>query len=441
MRKTIVMFFLSLLWLGLMAQQDDRADRNELSRAEHFLKKLEAQAARAKGQPFKPNYESSEALKRIKALKERYPNDPAVEELFQRASAAYMTSKGDFVTITPEMLEYRQLEKKLADLFFKEADREWQAFMQEINSVPGQVLKAFPTPAHRNVAIADVEGKYVALEEFSYPTNAFFGLGEEYVFVGSGTRGYYFVEISDRNWLGPYEAVKRYRRLINSDVPEGGPWTLVGRITGSHLLVPQAEKEKTMPAHWGWTVEPVAIYVPERTFARYDANAENGAYFAGEGKMESIKDQFYSVRTIPSDVTPERLLEIFAIAIKEKNFPLYLDCISPERKKTPRAMSRIRYHWDLHQERFARLYVHVTVEEAEIEVLKGYDSANEFDNFFLTAEQRQTAEQISEPLVEEAWVVSKAWDERGRQYGSPKPHQLRRRNKERWYIEDYAQQF
>ena len=145
------------------------------------------------------------------------------------------------------------------------------------------------------------------LEDFQYPTNEFFAMGREYVFVGSGTAGYYYVDIGGRSWLGPYEAVKRYRRLINSDVPEGGPWTLVGRIKGSQLAVPQAEKEKTIPAFWGWVVEPVAIYVPDKTFALYKPRpGKRRGSFAGEEQMEDIKGQFYTVKAIPDDVTTRK---------------------------------------------------------------------------------------------------------------------------------------
>jgi hypothetical protein len=259
--------------------------------------------------------------------------------------------------------------------------------------------------------------------------------------VGSGTAGYYYVDIADRSWLGPYEAVKRYRRLVNTDVPEGGSWTMVGRITGCQLAVPQAEKEKTIPAYWGWVVEPVAIYVPDKTFALYQPDLESGGVFAGEEQMEDLKGKFYTVKSIPDDATPERLMEIYAAAIKEKNYPLFLDCIDPDRKKTKTALSRIRYFWDLHQERFAKFYVHVTVEPATIDVIKGFDANSDVDSFFLDKDQQEKVKDISGALVEEASLVTKAWDERGRQYGSPKPHYLKRVDKKRWYVTDYAQQF
>ena len=43
--------------------------------------------------------------------------DPAVEALFARARTALMGSKGDFIEITPEMLRYRDQEKKIVELF------------------------------------------------------------------------------------------------------------------------------------------------------------------------------------------------------------------------------------------------------------------------------------------------------------------------------------
>ena len=157
--------------------------------------------------------------------------------------------------------------------------------------------------------------------------------------------------------------------------------------------------------------------------------------------MEEIKSPLYTVRRVPSDVTPERLVEIFAASIKEKNFDLYLECIDPKRARTRSEMSLLRYHWDLHLERFAKLYVHVETEEAVIEVIKGFDSGTGVEDFFLDEGQKEKIREISGELVEQATVVSKAWDENGRQYGSPKPHYLVRRDKGRWYIDNFEQPF
>ncbi|HPK07697.1 MAG TPA: hypothetical protein PK773_07800 [Aminivibrio sp.] len=185
----------------------------------------------------------------------------------------------------------------------------------------------------------------------------------------------------------------------------------------------------------------MAIYIPGVTFAFYDPADELGGSFAGEERMEEIKDPLYTVRYVPRDVEPERLVEIFAASVKEKNFELFLDCIDPDRKKTRTAQSLIRYHWDLHLERFATLYVHVTTGEAKIDVISGFDTGTGVEDFFLDEEQKEKIREISGEVVEQALVTTRAWDERGRQYGSPKPHFLIRKNKGRWYINNFEQPF
>mgnify|MGYP000843541087 CR=1 FL=1 len=444
-KKAGALLFLSLFIVvtlaALGAECAEQAPKNDVTRAEFFLKKFEDRVNRFRGQAFRLGYEDNEALKRIKELKEKYPDDPAVESLFQRGRLALMKSKGDFMEITPDMLVYRENEKKLKQLFGDIADREWKQFTEDILAGPTALPKAFPAPDRTQVSIEDIRESYVILDEFEYPANQFIDLGREFVSVGSGARGYYFVEISNRNWLGPYEAVKRYRRLINRDFPEEGKWTLLGRITGIEMVIPQAEKVKTVAPQWGWVVTPVALYIPGVTFAFYDSANELGGSFAGEERMEEIKDPLYTVRYVPRDVEPERLVEIFAASVKEKNFELFLDCIDPDRKKTRTAQSLIRYHWDLHLERFATFYVHITTDEAKIDVISGFDTGTGVEDFFLDEEQKEKIREISGEVVEQALVTTRAWDERGRQYGSPKPHYLIRKNKGRWYINNYEQPF
>lgn len=440
----LLLFFLLFLPLCLGLERGecaDQAPKNDLTKAEFFLKKFEDRLVRFRGQAFRLGYDDQEALNRIKTLKEKYPEDPAVEELFQRGRLALMKSKGDFMEITPDMLTFRENEKKLKKLFGDIADKEWKKFTEDILAGPTVLPKAFPAPDRTQVSIEDIKGSYVILDEFEYPANQFIDLGREFVSVGAGARGYYFVEISNRSWLGPYEAVKRYRRLINRDFPEEGKWTLLGRVTGIEMVIPQAEKVKTVAPQWGWVVTPVAVYIPGVTFAFYDSSIEEGGSFAGEERMEEIKDPLYTVRLVPRDVGPERLVEIFAASVKEKNYELFLDCIDPDRKKGRNAMSLIRYHWDLHLERFATLYVHITTEDAKIEAIKGFDTGTGVEDFFLDAEQKEKVKEISGEIVEQALVTSRAWDERGRQYGSPKPHYLIRKDQGRWYINNFEQPF
>lgn len=424
-----------------------RPDRNEpgkleLSGAEHRLKLFEDKVQRARGQPMKLGDDEQGALDRIKALKEKYPAHEGVESLFQRARKALLASKGQTQELGPDVLAYRQNEKKLQTMFLNVATSQWDDYRAQLTKTEKLVDKPFPVPSHKDGAIDEMVGKVIVLDDFEYPTNQFADLGREFVFVGGGTKGYYFVDLSGRAWLGAYEAVKRYRRFINQDVPEGGRWTLVGRITGLDLLVPQAEKDKTAPAQWGWTVSPMAIWVPDRTLAVINPHLERGGSFAGEDTMEDIKGALYSVRQVPADVTPERLTQIFITAIKEKNYPLYLECIDPERRKTPKGMSLCMYHWEWHQKRFATFYCKVDIGEATTRVLQGLDMGDgNVESFFLTEEEKAKIAKHAPPLVEQGELRTTAFDERGRQYGSPKPRFLKRVDKGRWYITDYAQPF
>ncbi|MBM4037940.1 MAG: hypothetical protein FJ290_05445 [Planctomycetes bacterium] len=413
----------------------------ELSGAEHRLKGFEDKVKRMRGQPFKPGAIEQEALQRIADLQKKYPDDPKVKELFERARQALLASKGETTKITPDMLAYRENEKKLKGMFAAEAEKAWEAFRKQATEQKGAIAKAFPAPSTDEADIADLRGKYVVLEGFDYPRNEFTDMGRQFCFVGAGARGFYYVELSNRSWLGAYEALKRYRRLVNRDMPEGMQGTLVGKITNVLLLVPQAGEEKTQSVQWGWAVEPEALYVPGCTFAITDPQTEKGGKFAAEEKMEDVKGALYTVKAVPDNATPERLTEIFITAIKEKNYPLYLECIDPRRRATPKGRDLCMYHWEWHQKRFAEFYCHVVVNPAKISVLQGFDESSTIEGAFLTKEDKEKIKATSEPLVEQAELTTVAYDERGRQYGSPKPRFFRRVEKKRWYITDFAQPF
>lgn len=420
---------------------DDGPSRLELDGARHRVEIFEQHVKLARGQPFDLGHDEKEALKRVGDLHDKYPDNPEVKELFERTRQALLASKGKNVELPPDALEYRKNEQRLKELFFEAAKKEWDAWREKALAAEGAITKAFPAPDVDQVSIDDLRGRTVVLEEFQYPTNEFKDIGRQFVFVGSGARGYYYVDLSNRAWLGAYEAVKRYRRFVNQDVPEGMKWTVVGKITDVGLLVPEAGEEKKKALSWGWIVTPEAIWVPDRTFALADPALELGGRFAGEDRMNEIKAPLYTVTAVPDDVTPERLTEIYATAIKEKNFDLYLDCIDPARRATPTGLHYCLYHWDLHQQRFAQLYCHVVVNPARTFVVKGYDPDNSLEARFLTDEEKQKLRELSGPLVEQAELTTVAYDERGRQYGSPKPRFLRRTDKGRWYILNYKQPF
>ena len=128
-------------------------------------------------------------------------------------------------------------------------------------------------------------------------------------------------------------------------------------------------------------------------------------------------------------------------SIKEKNYPLYCACIDPERQKTRVAEDLLRYHWDLHQERFHGEYVHAVFGKPKITVAKGFDDKNTKENFFLSASQKDMLRRRGGTKVENAIVESKAYDADGKQIGTPHPHKLVRRNGGRWYVDEYEPRF
>ncbi|MBR5755728.1 MAG: hypothetical protein IKX97_07945, partial [Erysipelotrichaceae bacterium] len=168
-------------------------------------------------------------------------------------------------------------------------------------------------------------------------------------------------------------------------------------------------------------------------------------YFIGEDEVNARKEGWYTVKSIPDDVTPERLVEIFRQAIKEKNYELFLECIQPELRisDNEQAMANIMYHWDLHQERFHGEYVHaeVTPDATQISVIKGYDDGNDLNSYFLSKEDQEKIASKYGDKVEYASVQTIAYDKNGKQLGSPNRRNLIRTNGGRWYVRDYDIRF
>ena len=203
-----------------------------------------------------------------------------------------------------------------------------------------------------------------------------------------------------------------------------------------------ASENQIAPPVMAWEVEPIALYVPGHIMAVYDKSGEHTGRFIDEDKVKDLKDAWYTVKEIPADVTPERLIEIFMYAIKEKNYDLFLECIDPFRRENPIQQSLVAYHWDLHQERFHGEYIHAFInsDKTVTKVLKGYDD-NSIDNFFLDAEEQAQIKEAYGEKEEEAVVQTYAIDKNGKQIGSPVNHTLRRVGSGRWYITSYESRF
>lgn len=429
-----ILVSLALLTVGERTARSQGAPPNEVKRASHFVEKFEKKVARAQGKPFPLGYEEKEAMSRVRALKTAHPTDPAVEKLFQRVKKCVMASKGGFITITPEMLAYRENEQKLAQKVGKIADQEWSDRLKALTDSGELILKPFPAPDPMDCDPDKVIGKRVLIQDFAYPRNEFTDIGGQFCFAGSAMKGFYFFKLSCRSWLGVYEALKRYRRAVSSDI--GEKWTVLGRVENVNLLIPQAGEEKTMSAWFGWLVIPEAIYIPGRLLTMVDLESELAGEFAGESRIEELKSEFYTYKSIPDGVEPTELVRILATVVKERNYKLYLECIDPARRATPKAIQRLRYFYDNNLERYRRWYVHVDPFKcSKIRAIKGGEVESGSDEeFFLDEEQKRKIKEHSGQSVEEAIVTIRTYDEKGKQTSYPKKVVLRRYDGKRWYV-------
>lgn len=411
-----------------------------IQQAEIYLKEFENEVKRANGAS--GIFRSKEdALSRIMILNEFAPQDARVKDLFERARKCIMGATGNFTDITEDMLVYLKNEENIRALYSEKSEKAWNALKAQY--ADRMLEKVYPAPDVTQVSLEELKGKYVILDEVRYPMNQFVGITGEYISVGKRSSGMYFVKIDGRKWLGPYEAVKRYRRLVDSTMMEVDKWTVLGEITDMTLEVPEAGEKKVGGAVYAVVVEPVALYVPGHVLGLYDPQSETSGRFEGEEEVAAIKESWYTEKSVPEDVTPERLVEIFRQAIKEKNYDLYVDCIQPERRLNPIQESLLLYHWDLHQERFHGEYVHADVvpEATKITVVKGYSDESGLESYFLSAEDQQSIAKRFGDKVEYASVQTVSFDRNGKQLGSPVRRNLIRTNGGRWYVRDYEIRF
>ena len=410
-----------------------------IEQADHYVREFEKEVALQRGGEKMLWRSKRDALERVMKLHREFPNNPDVEALFRRAKVALMKSKGDYTDVVAEWTAYKRNEETLRKIISEVGAKAWDAFIAERGD---KVLKKnFPTPDYQKIRLDDLKGTYVVLEDIEYPRKQFYGATGEYVASGKPSTGYYFVDIAGLDWLGPYDSVKLYRRNVDSGLEDVQKWTIFGEIVDIAAENPNPGENAVGNVQFGWEIKPIALYVPGHVLAVRDDSAESTGRFIGEEKVAAIKEGWYTVKEVPSNVTPDRLMEIFMTAIKEKNYKLYLDCIDPELRKSEDGNINIRYHWDLHQERFHKEYVHATFGKPVISVQKGFDESNDLENYFLDDDEKKTLTKISGKKIDVATVESKAYDANGKQLGSPHPHKLIRRGGGRWYVMDYAPRF
>ncbi len=409
-----------------MDEATEKRIRNEAKRAAYFVQRFEEQVKRARGGVMRMSHEGNEAMKRVKALKKKHSGHPDVEALFARVRAALMASKGQGFVITPQMLAYRDQEQQMLAALSQRMETEWAALKADAQT------DVFPIPDPRKTDLNAMTGRTVLLTEVSYPDNEFTDTGRQYLYVGDAQRGFWFIDLSSRAWQTAYAALRRFQDTVSGDLPQ--PWTVLAEVKDVALLVPQAGASKSVSAALGWRVEPRAIYVAGRVLALPATADEERGRFVGEDEAETLRSAAYTVSEIPDGASPQEVLRVFATAIKEKNFPLFKASLHRRWHESPKGMARAAYYWKNNQERYRTLYVHVEPdEETAITVISG-ERIEEDEDFFMTDEDVSDVMGRAEPLVEQARVTVRRYDERGRQVGSPNPIDLRRTEGEQWRV-------
>lgn len=410
-----------------------------IDQAKFYLEEYEREVARAQGA--NRNFQSKEdALGRIRVLVEFAPDNERVKDLFERARACVVAGSGTVNEVDTSMTQYLVNEEQLRKHFAEVSEQAWNALVAE--HAADSLERMYPTPDFNQYTIDDMKDKIVVLNNVRYPDNQFMGSAGEYVWSGTRSDGIYFIRIDGRSWLGPYEAVKRYRRQVDTTMMDVKEWSLLGRISDIACESTEAGEAGLLPPIMGWEIQPIALYVPGHVMAVYDPNGEHTGRFIDEEKVAAMKEAWYTVKEVPADVTPEKLVEIFMMAIKEKNYDLYLDCIDPERRDTPVQKDLVNYYWDLHQERFHNEYIHAVInsDSTVIRTTKGFDETSP-DLFYLHEDEIAKLRAAAGDTEEEAIVQTAGIDKNGKQLGSPANHTLKRVNGGRWYISLYEVRF
>ncbi|MEM6392805.1 MAG: hypothetical protein AAF797_08550 [Planctomycetota bacterium] len=416
----------------------DGPQRLELQDADYYLRQFEDYAKGLKGEKGEFTRGSRIALQKVSDLRKKYPGDPKVEALFSRARTAAKMLQGVTFEITPEMLAYRGQAAKNAERLAAASVHQWEQSRADIAAQDGAILKPLPAPNPEEVPMDELVGKSVILEGLRYPDDLFPYYSRQFIAIGKPSTGFYYVDVSSRSFVGAYEAIRRYERRVSNDIP--AEWTVVGEIVGAQIMVPEAGEVKVGAAYPGWVVQPHWIYVPGKVFAFADEEHEAGGTFFGEADMEQILADQYTVRAVPSDATPESLINVFVTALKERNYALYTDCIDPAEKQTPVQLEWLERKYDIFQRRLARDYVHVEVYKADpLRVVQGGEDADDqalLDEFLDEADRSREAKHAL-PRIEQQVLWLRLYDETGKVREMPKGVTVRRQanvENNRWFI-------
>lgn len=420
-------------------EAQETAKRIEVDEANFLLKGFERYIRGLEGKEGELTPDAKRALTKIGGLRKEHPTDERVKDLFQRAQAAVRGLKGDRIKITPEMLSYRDLEKRKADLFTQLNQNAWSDYQKQLLvNAPESLTQPFPMPNPEKVSLQEMRGRVVFLEGLRYPDDMFLHYGQQYIAIGSASTGVYFVNASNQSFVGAYEAVRRYQRSVSDKIPS--EWTVVGKIVDTRFMPLGGGNAKNSSAVFGWEVEVEKIYVKDHVFASADAAAPNGGSFVGEAQMQSELENLYTIKQLPEEYSPEKLLDVFVTAIKEKNYELYLSCIHPDEKRTLVQKNWLQRKWDIFQRRFSRDIVEVQINtKDEIRIIQG-GASNEDKSLlgqFVDSDEVDDITNDGLPRSELLTLWLKLYDETGRIREYKKPLTLKRDEKVkgfRWFV-------
>lgn len=191
---------------------------SRITQATHYLEEYEKEVARAQGAANYTFRNKEDALGRIKMLVEFAPNDERVQGLFARAKTCVKGGAGNIVTVDHSMTVYLENEENIRRHYAEVSEKAWNDFLSA--NTENKLDRLYPTPDFKKYTLDDMKGKIVVLDNVRYPDNQFMGSLGEYIWCGTRSDGMYFVRIDGREWLGPYEAVKRYRRQVDTTMME-----------------------------------------------------------------------------------------------------------------------------------------------------------------------------------------------------------------------------
>jgi len=406
---------LLLLTLATAATAEEGPASSELAAARYYLEIFEDRVRREDGRPFELGYYEEQALSRIESLAQRYPADPQVMELVERAGRAVSASKGVIREITPEMLAYRRVEAELTATLGALANAAWAERLEGWRAEsPAPLLPGDPWPDPEVVGTEPMLGRRVVLDGFRWPAQQFLDNGRDYVFVGSAATGFYFVRLDEPGYKRSYAALRRFRSSVSSHLPES--WTVAGRIADVDMTIPQAGEEKTLPPYFGWVIDADAIYLPGLVLA-LAGDAETEGAFVGEAEVAAMQAAAFTVDAVPAEIEPAVLAGLFATAIKEKNYRLYLECLSPALQRTDVQREQLRYYWDINQRSYRESYV--LVEPGEVSPVESVDGYAAGD---------------AQGAVERVRVAFRRYDEHGQRFGAAGELVLERTPGGRWYV-------